>query len=183
MIKVKKKREKFLSQGDIIRNVEWIESVYEKSGNIEISKILFPLVIVLTQACDLAQDYNARNKENSNQDKHLLSVLVAPIYNVDHVLEGSQLSEIGRNMNSFKKNKTPHKNLLKNTDPRYHYLKFPDTIPVVPSVIDFKHYFAVNVNYLNKVKKKEFMCKVSEIYREQISLRFANFLSRIGLPD
>ena len=55
-------------------------------------------------------------------------------------------------------------------------------INVVPSVIDFKHYFSVNVKYLQKVKRKQFVCMVGDLYREDISQRFASFLSRIGLP-
>ena len=38
-----------LSQGDIIKDVEFIEYAIEKNGDIEVSKINFPLIIVLTQ--------------------------------------------------------------------------------------------------------------------------------------
>jgi len=60
MLKVKIGKSPRLSQGDVVRNVEYIEYVSEKSGNIEVSKIVFPLAIVLTQDCDLAQDYKFR---------------------------------------------------------------------------------------------------------------------------
>jgi hypothetical protein len=72
---------------------------------------------------------------------------------------------------------------VQNDYPRYHYIEFPDDIQITPSIIDFKHYFSVNVPYLKKLKSENFVCKVSELYREQITLRFSNFLSRIGLPD
>jgi hypothetical protein len=55
-----------------------IEHVLEKDGVIEVSKVVFPLVVVLTQDCDLAQDFTFRRA--STQDKWLLSVLVAPLY-------------------------------------------------------------------------------------------------------
>ena len=45
-----------ISQGDIYKDIEYIEYAFEKDGYIHISKIIFPLVIVLTQDCDLAQD-------------------------------------------------------------------------------------------------------------------------------
>ena len=51
--KVDKRRRTRISQGDVFRDVECIEYVVEKKGIIEVSKIVFPLIIVLTQDCDL----------------------------------------------------------------------------------------------------------------------------------
>lgn len=48
---------------------------------------------------------------------------------------------------------------------RYHYLEFSSDVPIVPSLIDFKHYFSVNVEYLKKLKPSRFVCKVAEVYR------------------
>ena len=183
MIKVKKLRQARISQGDIFRDIDFKEYVSEKSGIIEVSKIVFPLVIVLSQDCDLEQDYKNRwSKQHiKNQDKWLISVLVAPIYNVEHVYEGEHLSELKMEMTKIKKNRSPGKNLRNNEVPRYHYLNFPDDVEIVSSVIDFKHYFSVNVNYLKIIKKTNFICQVSVLYREEISHRFAFYLSRIGI--
>jgi hypothetical protein len=85
-------------------------------------------------------------------------------------------------MQQINKKERPGKKLRQNQTPRYHYLEFPTDIPIIPSVIDFKHYFSVNVKYLKKIKKTNFICNVPPLYREDISHRFASFLSRIGLP-
>ena len=184
MISVKTERSNRVSQGDIYRDVEWIEHTTENDGVLEVSKIKFPLVIVLTQDCDLAQDSKFRWEEsNNNHDKFILSVLVAPIYNAEHVFQGTHLSELDLTMSQINKNRTPGKYLITNQNPRYHYLEFPQNIPIVPGVIDFKHYFSVNVEYLRKLKEQNFVCAVSALFREDISQRFANFLSRIGLPE
>ncbi len=37
------------SQGDVFRDIECIEFVAEKRGILEVSKIVYPLVVVLTQ--------------------------------------------------------------------------------------------------------------------------------------
>ena len=76
MVKIKTGRESRICQGDIIKDVEYVEYVSEKDGNIEISKIVFPLSIVLTQDCDLSQDYKFRwSKANtSNEDKWLMCI-------------------------------------------------------------------------------------------------------------
>ena len=186
MIKVDKQASDRIHQGDIFKNVEHAEYAVEENGIVEVSMIVFPLVIVLSQDCDLEQDHNFRYKEPrpTTQDKYLLSVLVAPLYNVEHFYSGEHLSELGLTMATFerRKEKTANKSLKNNEIPRYHYLEFPDDIPIVPSVIDFKNYFSVNVQYVQKSKPQNFVCKVSELFREDICLRFANFLSRIGLP-
>lgn len=184
MVKVRTGKSARVSQGDIIKNVEYVEYVSEQSGNIEISKIVFPLSIVLTQDCDLAQDYKFRwsKHETKNQDKWLLSVILAPIYNVEHVYTGEHLSEIGMTMSPINRKKTQGQNLINNETPRFHYLNFSEHIDVPPSVIDFKHYFSANIAHLKKHKSKNFVCSVGDLYREDISQRFASYLSRIGLP-
>jgi hypothetical protein len=188
MIEVQKTLSERVSQGDIYKNIEFIESITEEKGIIEINKIIFPYVIVLTQDCDLAQDFKFRLDNSKTQDKLILSVLVAPVYNAEHFFAGEHLSELGRTMqkiNIYKKDKeltTDAKNLFQNKTPRYHHLDFKKDLNMVASVIDFKHYFSLNLKYLYKIRKTNFVFKVSELYREDISQRFASFLSRIGLP-
>jgi hypothetical protein len=183
MVKVNKKKNARISQGDIIRDVEHIEYVSVQGGSVAISKINFPLVVVLTQDCDLAQDDSLRSPSpGANQDKLLLSVLVAPLYNVEQVYNGDHLSDLGLKMAGINKGKSPGNNLRNNETPRYHYLDFPAGIPIVASVIDFKHYFSINVAYLKSHKKSNFVCRLSDLYREDVSQRFSSFLSRIGLP-
>lgn len=184
MVRVKKQRHARVAQGDVLRGVEHIEYVSVKGGAVEISKIQFPLVVVLTQDCDLAQDYKFRwsKASSANQDKLLLSVLVAPLYNVEHIYTGEHLQDLGLKMAVINKGKSPGQYLRNNETPRYHYLEFPEDIPVVSSVVDFKHYFSINVEYLKDHKKSNFVCQLSELYREDVSQRFSSFLSRIGLP-
>lgn len=172
-------------QGDIFKDVEMIEYAVERFGDLEISKIVFPLVVVLSQDCDLSQDHKHRWSRNgtSTQDKWLISVLVAPMYNVEHVYAGTHLSQLDMKMEPINKNRTPGKSLVRNERPRYHYLSFSEEQPIVDSVIDFKHFFTVNGKYLRKLRNKQFVCRVAPLYRENISQRFSSYLSRIGLPD
>lgn len=184
MIKARSSPRPRVTQGDIYRDIDFIEYAVEKSGIMEVSKINFPLIIVLTQDCDLEQDYHTRwsRKATSSHDKWLLSVLVAPLYNAEHVYIGEHLSALNLKMQSISKEATHGKFLRKNQLPRYHYLEFPSEIHIVPSVIDFRHYFSVNVQHLKKVRKTNFVCNIPALFREDISQRFASFLSRIGLP-
>lgn len=193
MIKIKEKSLDRVYQGDIFKNIEQIEYYKECDGTIEISKVIFPYVVVLTQDCDLAQYSPLISKKRNydeegniikqKNDKFLLSLLVAPLYNVEHFFSGSHLSELEFDMEIITKNKTPGKNIMKNINPRYHYIEFPDTVPLTPAVIDFKHYFSVNVETMISLKENNCICQIAELYREQLSHRFSHFLSRIGLPD
>lgn len=200
MVRTNEENLERVQQGDILSDVEYIESVTEQNGIITVSKIIFPLVIVLTQDCDLTWDFKLRrtNEEarqrkergerevkESNQDKYLFSAIVAPLYNYEHFVDGEHLLELGQKMGTFsrKLTKTDNKNLRQNNTPRYHYLQFDESVPIVNSVIDFKHYFTVNIEQLREHKRAHYVCSVSELFRERISQRFANYLSRIGLPD
>lgn len=188
-VDIKTKRHRRLAQGDIYREIEHVEYVIEKRGIIEVSKIVFPLVVVLSQDCDLEWDSFNRgsNKKTdplpTNQDKKILSILVAPLYNAEHVWEGKHLSDIGLNMRMIAKTKTEGNNIRKNETPRYHYFDFAKEVPVVASIIDFKHYFSANVDYLERIRSRNFLCQLSPLYREDLSQRFASYLARIGLPE
>ncbi|GIU30697.1 hypothetical protein [Shewanella sp. MBTL60-007] len=184
MIQVKHENEPRITQGDIYKNVEFIEHITEENGNVEVSKVVFPYVVVLTQDCDLAQDFTFRwsDPPKKNHDKWLFSVLVAPLYNLEQLYNGQHLSELQMTMASISRSKTPGKNLVQNETPRYHYLNFPDDVAIVPSVVDFKHYFSVNVVQLKQQKSEKFVCQIAELYREHLSHRFSSYLSRIGLP-
>lgn len=170
-------------QGDIYKDIEYIEYIRDESGVIEISKIQFPLVYIMTQDCDLQQDHSSRDGVISSQDKILLSVLATPIYNYDHVIAGTHLSDLNMKMSPIDRKSTMGKLLLQNKLERYHFIEFPEDVHIVPSVIDFKHYFSLNVEYLRSKNPTNFVCRISELFRESVSYRFTNFLGRIGLPE
>jgi hypothetical protein len=171
-------------QGDIYRDVEHLEYVHEKKGVLEVSTIVFPLAVVLTQDCDLEQEYLFRWSQagKKTQDKWLISVLVAPLYNAEHVFLGEHLLDLDMKMEPINARRTPGEYLKDNERPRYHYLTFPDDVPIVPSVVDFKHYFSVGSEYVRRHRTDHFVCRLAELDREDLSHRFAAYLARIGLP-
>ena len=177
-----------INQCDIYRDLEFIEYAKEDGDCIEVSKIIFPLAIVLTQACDLQQDHDARKRvkadNHGNQDKFLISVIVAPIYNFEEFRLGTHLDQLGLMMEAKgRRERSQCTNIIKNENKRFHYLNFDKDVEIVESVIDFKHYFTVTVNYLYSIREEKYVCSVESLYRELILQRFANFLSRIGLPE
>lgn len=179
-VNVQRGRRSRVCQGDVFREVECIEYVTEKMGIVEVSKIVFPMIMVLTQDCDLEQDFGNRRKET--QSNTLLSVLVAPLYNAEHVFQGQHLSDLGIRTEPINRKKSPGEFLVNNDRPRYHYLDFPVGTPVAPAVADFKHYFSVHVSYLERIRRKHFVCRLSDLFREDVCQRFSAYLGRIGLP-
>ncbi|NDV60975.1 hypothetical protein G0Q06_00765 [Puniceicoccales bacterium CK1056] len=183
MINVTTSTNQRVLQGDIVENVEFIEEVVEDQGRLLISKIVFPFCVILTQDCDLQQDYTFRQADKGSQDKYLISVLVAPLYNVEHFRTGDHLSNLKYRMNPKRWKNTEGTFIKNNQNPRYHYLEFPDTVQIPNSVVDFKHYFSSKITHLEKIKSHGSSWSMPELFREDLSQRFASFMSRIGLPD
>lgn len=176
---------KRVRQGDVFSKIPYYESYREFNGEFELNIFEFPYVIVLTQDCDLEQNAAAREKSNSvsgviENDKYLISLIVAPMYNSENFFKGNHLEEIGiRSQVQNTKLKNP---IVQNQNQRFHYLEFEDSVEVPNSVIDFKHYFSISLNYLEDNLAKR-ICGIQPLYRELISQRFSNYLCRIGLPS
>ncbi len=186
-----KKYNNRISQGDIYKDVWCFENISQDDNNLKINRIFFPYVVVLTQDCDI-QQHNEYVGQKSGQ---LFSVLVAPIYNVASFMEGKHLEKMRLSSPSYISSKgkilestgqkinSEGQLIISNQISRYHYLNFEDDIEVPPSVVDFKHYFSLGVNYLKIDKNKDFICRLKPLYRELLTQRFSNYLSRIGLPN
>jgi hypothetical protein len=186
---VHKSESERLSQGDIFKDVKFYESYQEYQGNFELNVLEIPYAIILTQDCDLEQNKNERKKliglseeerRKAKLDKYLVSLLCAPLYNAEQLLVGTHLSNIGVNAEPY--NSDNRKRIKQNNNIRYHYLEFTRDIILPPMIIDFKHYFSVNLFMLeNSIKNRIY--SVDSLFRESISHRFAHYLSRIGLPE
>lgn len=183
--KINNKKSDRIRQGDIFSNIPYYESYFENKGEFELSVFEFPYVVVLTQDCDLNINKLERDKIDKNQnqninDKYLISIIVAPLYNAQHLFSGEHLSDIGKRAQNM--NREQKKYVETNQNSRYHYITFgPDITDPPISIIDFKHYFTISLSYLEENLKKRIF-GINPLYRELISQRFSNYLCRIGLP-
>lgn len=178
-----------ISQGDIFKDVPYLESYHDdNNGTCEIRIVTFPYVLVINQECDLEQNKNNRDKANTQEktnscsliDKHLISILVLPLYNARQVIDGNHLDKLGIQSQIF--NSKIKDNLFINKNERYHYLEFDLQTPIPPSIIDFKHFFTVSLDWLEAHLNSNRIASIDPLYREYVCQRFANFLSRIALP-
>lgn len=172
-----------IRQGDIFQNIEYLESFVEREGAAKVTKIRFPLSIVLTQDCDLKWHPSSQAAQDDKTDNAVLvSVLMVPMYNAEHFKLGEHLSKLELSMQRW--NSDEFKKIKKNLNPRYHYFHpGREDTRLVPTILDFKHYFSVRYDLLTDIYGNAFLCSVEPLYREDIAQRFASFLSRIALPE
>ncbi|MCD8388515.1 MAG: hypothetical protein LUD17_16780 [Bacteroidales bacterium] len=167
-----------ISQGDIFHDISIIENVEVKKDQIKITDLALPLAICLNQECDLSRDFENKNR-NSNKNTSLLHFLILPIFNFDLFKDGihwGNVFDVGD-----KKGSKDRDVIKRNSDPRYHYLEFKDKSILPDCVIDFKHFYTVSNDTLNKAKENR-IGRIPPLFREAISQRFAYYISRIGLP-
>ena len=180
--KIKAELEDRICQGDVFHDLEIVENVEETPFGARVHYLRFPLVVCLNQDCDLNSDDRDKHEEDSNKNCRLLHLIVAPAFYLDSFKSGEHWGDIFQIGEKVSLNRTAGKKLVNNEDPRYHFLHFPDNQPLPDLIIDFKHFFTVCTQYMySNIDKR--VCSIEELYREKISQRFANYLSRIGLPE
>lgn len=169
-----------ICQGDILRDVKFnfsLDDVSLDSSN----SVLLKYAVVMSQDCDLETDYTDRSQQKDTHDKLLPTVLLCPAYPSGQFVLGTHIE--GRMMGTFNGS-----NFIKIKDNnqynRYHYLceNNSEEDPLTDLVIDFKHFYTVPTDILYKQFSDSYIVSVNELFRERLAQRFANYLSRFGLP-
>lgn len=179
-----KLRKSRICQGDIFRDLSFI--FLDEENKSARSEMFVHFGVILSQECDLKSDFLAREKNKKAiypyHDKYLPTILLCPAYPIDDFLNGVHIGNW--NMQGSKDNKIDKNKLIDNSIlKRYHYLKNSDN-PLIPElVIDFKHFLTIPTETIYKTRKERYLASMSELFREELSQRFASYLSRIGLPE
>lgn len=172
-----------IRQGDILKCNEW--SYWDKEYE-------FPYIYVLTQDCDLSQDYRFFWDTSLNDDKILENILVCPLFffldfaNGTHIKYKKEWDGKVTIKNMLPKVKREQEKIEKNELDRYFCIKEYKTWgnTIIPEIVmDFKFFITIPREEIYLSYKKNYVCSISEVFREDISRRFANFLSRIWLPE
>lgn len=168
-----------LRQGEILTNLARFGVSLDSltKAQPEIVQIIHEFAVVLSQDCDLEQDFKSRMGENK-QDKLIPSVLFAEVYKAETLLgrvEGSKMWQ----------------RIKQNKDERYHFLQKVEPADDAQSEglpelgIDFKRYFTIPTDevYFHVAAKAKRRCVLRSPYLEHLSSRFAFYLSRVALPE
>jgi len=175
------------AQGDIYRIIQAPFSAMlitdENDEELDITEIEYPYAVILSQECDLEQDFSNRQGNQEEQDKFLPSILFAPAYLAESLRAGDHLKEVGLKMG--RKNSDMWYTIRKNLNIRYHFLKKDPNLGVPDLAIDFKHYFTISRDFFSHsfLNDKHYVASLNSLFREDLSNRFSHYLSRIGLPE
>lgn len=182
-----------LRQGEILSNVMLLspEPGTPLSSQEAIKTIVttHEFAIILSQDCDLDQDYRRREKiatedNNSPEAETLRNKLLGHV-----LLCGVELAANQKASNT--EGSTIWKRIVKNNDFRFHYLQeiesSSDSLEkgIGAVIVSFHRYFTVPTEDLlariktSETRRRSFM---TSPYFEHLSDRFSHYLARIGLP-
>ncbi len=175
-------------QGDIYSNVEYyipykVNNDEEGGEYPELESIQYNYCVILSQECDLEQDYKVRTCEKIiSHDKLLPSIIIAPAYLAEQLRSGDHLQSLEYKMDKI--NRERWSVIIKNKNDRYHYLEKDLDLNIPEMVIDFKHIITIPTEFFYKnIQPKMYTASLPYLYREFLSQRYCNFLSRIGIPE
>ena len=176
-----------LRQGEILSDVLHFRGVFgdqESLDGINYRIDTIPFGVIITQDCDLEQDYHVRFVEpKSTSDKLMPNVLLARVYLAEDI-------KITSAENS--KRKWDNLKIAANMNPRFHFMQgiTPETDQLnsgTPELtIDFKNYFTIptaELYHFVRAGDTKRRCVFISPYLEHLSHRFAFYLSRVGLPE
>jgi hypothetical protein len=168
-----------IAQGDILRDITLVNGI-EGRGSELFERYELQYAVVMTQDCDLSEDYKSLTDDAVKKQASIPTILLASAYPAQQFFLGQHLEDW--ELESFN---AKLQGRIKQNDQykRYHYLKGNPVMGVPELVIDFKHFQTVGRDLLYRQRTSLYVATVNELYREELSHRFANYLSRIGLPD
>jgi hypothetical protein len=174
-----------ICQGDILRDVDFC--ITKHDGNT--IQVRLPYIIVVSQDCDLAQGsvpiIPAQKTDSSGEatnNQYVPNILFLPAFVADSLRDGDHL----KGLYGIKQGRLVSEQwrpITKNNNDRYHYLKGVREMQVPNLIVDFKIYYTLPQDYFLSFYSRAYLATLNELFREQLSQRFAFYLNRIGVPD
>ena len=175
-------------QGDIFRNIKYNYIDTENDNDVEVVEYEFPLAIIISQACDVISMEKMLSLGKGKPTKFMPSILMCPIYDEKNAKSGEHIEdafdELFISFESDQVYNSKDKVIAeKDWHYRFHLLELAIDGKTIMSnkIMDFKHYFSVPMSYLIK-KKEDRIYHMDDLFSEQLTLKFANYLSRVAIP-
>jgi hypothetical protein len=173
--------ERYLDQGEFVSNLVQIHARLSSINDaaIQVELKTHPLAVILSQGCDLEQDFKSRQGKTA-EDKRIPTVLFCEI------VTASELRSNPRKTSDI------WNRIRNNTDERYHF--FQKVEPECDSEgsgldelgVDFKRFFTIptdEVYHRIELGEAKRRCCLASPYLEHFCRRFSNFISRVALPQ
>lgn len=181
-----------LRQGEILSdlvqirvNLESIETA-QNNTNYSLTPLVHPYAIIVSQDCDLEQDFNFRFHKLGKERHRLPSVLFCEVIDAEELVQGP------RNDSIFKGSGTTRNNFKNNSDFRFHFVQeIPAELDALeqglPELgIEFKRYFSLPTGEVYRrieLSHAQRRCRLKSPYLEHFCNRFHHFNNRIALPE
>lgn len=173
-----------LRQGEILSSVD--QHVIQLSEQVVEASVTFrvkshPFAVVLSQDCDLAQDFSGRASGLSSAVRQLIDdVLLCAVDLADNMKTGGSIAT-GSDI---------WKRIVQNKDDRFQYLRAvaadndSQGAGIPPLLIDFKRAFTIPTEVLYGLLGKTIKRRtvLTSPYLEHLSSRYAYFISGVALP-
>jgi hypothetical protein len=152
----------------------------------EFVPIIHKLAIIVSQDCDLEQDYHRRRElkesgqvTDAEDEKLLPSILLCEVASESAITDALRVQ--GRTVRDrFRQNKEERYQFLKAVEAKFD----AENSGIEAMGIDFKRYFSVPTEelYVQLSGGCKRRCSLAPHYLEHFSRRFTNHLSRVALP-
>ena len=165
-------------QGEILANVKQYVVAEQSDGEITSWKaIKFDICVVVSQECDLEQDFKIRKAEPVETPKLLKNVLLCVALPAELFKGTPQPGD-----DPVKIDSKGRQSALRNKNERFHFLESHDDFEEL--FVDFKSYLTIPTSdlYSQVGDSASRLCRLSSPYMEQLSNRCFSYLSRIALP-
>ena len=180
-----------ICQGDVFSNVRYSYIDSEEQDSVQVTEFTFPMAIIISQACDVNSMGEIIEERGGKSTKFMPSILMCPIYDVNVAKKTDHLTRAFEELHlkklDGKDDYLLYRDDLKVANKDWHY-RFHDLtvsigkgIVLEKAVVDFKHYFTVPASYLMKNRENR-LFHLEDLFAEQITLKFATYLSRVAIP-
>lgn len=176
-------------QGDIFKNVKYSYIDSESDDSVDVIEYEFPLAVVISQACDVVAMDEIVSSGKGKPTKFMPSILLCPIYDKNTTKSGEYVYDVFDKLSlSIEKDPVCSSSEWKVAQKDWHYrfhaleIKVDDKTVIKDSAVDFKHYFSVPMSYLVS-HKEDRVYHLDDLFAEQLTLKFATYLSRVAIPD
>lgn len=169
-----------IEQGDLLKDVEVSLLINEENDKYQSLDICFHHMLVLSQDCDLEQFFNAQEKDKKHLNQYLHNVILLPCFYRDEIENGTCADFIDIVQEPLSKKQIDK--IKKDEFLRYQYVRENNTLAIPELFIDFKAYYTLPPNYLFSKYNDLYIATINALFRERITQRYSNYISRIGLP-
>ena len=177
-----------ICQGDIFQNVKYSYIDTEDDEGVNIVEYEFPMAIIVSQACDVIAMDDIILQKGGKPSKFMPSILMCPHYDQSAAKSGQHIKDVFDHLSLKVENENTYQSDdLKVAKRDWHYRFHALTVETCSenvlenAIIDFKHYFTVPISYLYRHKNDRIL-QLDDLFAEQITLKFATYLSRVAIP-